>query len=358
MQIVFLVHNIHLGGGGERVTINLANTFKETGADIKIVSLSPASLKNIYATNKGIEIDYLGIDFSKGSNLINKIKSIFKVYAYFNTYKSEIIILGIGNYPSLLLSFLPKWKNIKTIGCQHLAYDGIKNLWAVLRKLLFRRLNFIVCLTKSDLPKYKKINENSIVIPNSIGYFSEQTASLTNKQILFIGRMVPEKGYDILLKVVKKVSKIHDDWTFRIIGEGPLRNNILHKIDLSGLKSKISWISSSDIIMEEFINSSIYLMTSRTEGLPMVLLEAQSCGLPIVSFDCRTGPSDIVVDNENGFLIDCFDVEKMVQKISLLCVDYNLRLRFGMDAIENVKKFSPEIINSKWNKLFDELSMN
>jgi len=99
-------------------------------------------------------------------------------------------------------------------------------------------------------------------------------------------------------------------------------------------------------------------MTSRTEGLPMVLLEAQGCGLPIVSFDCETGPSDIISDNTNGFLIDCYDTDKMVKKISLLCADYDLRLKFGQQALENVEKFRPESINSKWEDLFRKLSQN
>jgi glycosyltransferase involved in cell wall biosynthesis len=168
--------------------------------------------------------------------------------------------------------------------------------------------------------------------------------------------MVYEKGYDFLLEVIKKISISHSDWEFRIIGDGPLENKILKQIELSGFKEKISLISSTKFILEEYLNASIFLMTSRKEGLPMVLLEAQVCGLPIVSFDCETGPSDIVVDNANGFLIDCFDIEKMVQKISLLCYDYDLRVKFGKDAVENVKKFSPEAINSKWEKLFEELS--
>ena len=99
-------------------------------------------------------------------------------------------------------------------------------------------------------------------------------------------------------------------------------------------------------------------MTSRTEGLPMVLLEAQACGLPIVSFDCETGPSDIISDNTNGFLIDCYDTDKMVEKISLLCADYDLRLKFGQQALENVEKFRPESINAKWEDLFRKLSIN
>lgn len=355
LNIVFLVHDIHYGGGGERVTINLANYFEKKGYKVNIVSLSPAKTTNIYSINKEIGIKYLDIDFTIGSNLIKKVISIFKVHSHFCEYKNKTIVLGIGNYPSLLLCFLPKWENIKTIGCQHLAYSGIKNIWAVLRRVLFHRLDWVVSLTESDLPKFKKLNQNSIVIPNSIELIPEQPAVLINKRILFIGRMVPDKGYDLLMKALKIASKIHDDWDFRIIGDGPLKNKVLKKFESSSLKTKISWLPSAETVIEEYLNASIYLMTSRTEGLPMVLLEAQACGLPIVSFNCETGPSDIVINNENGFLIDCFDVEKMVQKISLLCSDYDLRAKFGKNAVENVKKFRPEVINPMWEDLFQKI---
>jgi len=354
-NIVFLVHDIHYGGGGERVAINLANYFERKGYKVNIVSLSPAKTTNIYSANNEIGLIYLDIDFTIGSNTVKKVISIFKVHSHFREYKSNTIILGIGNYPSLLLCFLPKWKNIKTIGCQHLAYSGVKNIWAVLRKVLFHRLDCVVSLTNQDLLKFKKLNQNTIVIPNSIELFLNQRAILKNKQILFIGRMVPDKGYDFLVEVLKKVSEIHDDWGFRIVGDGPLKNRILQEIERSGLEEKISLLPATNLIINEYLNSSIYLMTSRTEGLPMVLLEAQACGLPIVSFNCETGPSDIVVDHENGFLIDCFDIENMVQKISLLCSDYDLRAKFGKKAVENVKKFQPEIINSKWEELFQKI---
>lgn len=355
LQIVFLLHDIHYGGGGERVAINLANHFNDIGYNVKIVSLSPLKTSNLYKLNNTIGTDYLDIDFTIGSNLIKKILSIFEVINHFSKYKDKTVVLGIGNYPSLLLCFLPKREQIKTIGCQHLAYSGVKNIWAILRKLFFRRLNCVVSLTKQDLNKFKSLNKNSIVIPNSIELFSDQTARLTNRRILFIGRMVPDKGYDLLLKVLKKVSEIHTDWDFRIIGDGPLKKRILKEIELYGLTGKISLLSSAELIAEEYLNSSIYLMTSRKEGLPMVLLEAQSCGLPIVSFDCETGPSDVVVDNENGFLIDCFDIDYMVQKISQLCSDYELRVKFGKNALENVKKFSPESIISAWENLFQQM---
>jgi len=356
MTIVLLVHDIHFGGGGERVAINLANYFVEKVSHVIIVSLSQPKTRNIFTIDKRIGIEYLEINFEYGSNLINKITSVFKINKHFNNYQGQTIVLGIGNYPSLLLCLLPKRKNIKTVGCQHLAYSGIKNSWALLRNIFFNRLDRIVSLTNRDLSKYKSLNKNSVVIPNSISPCPKNPALLTNKRILFIGRMVYEKGYDILIEVLKKINARHPDWVFRIIGDGPLKNSIVEKIEVSGLKENISLISSTNLITEEYLKASMFLMTSRTEGLPMVLLEAQVCGLPIVCFDCETGPSDIVTDNKNGFLIDCYDIDKMTERISLLCIDYDLRLKFGRNAVENVKKFSPEIINSKWDKLFEELS--
>ena len=358
INIVFLVHDIHFGGGGERVTINLANYFEDKGYDVTIVSLSPQSISNTFPINSRIEIKYLDINFSTGSNAAKKVLSVFRINNYFRHHINKSIVLGIGNYPSLLLCLLPKRKNIKTIGCQHLAYSGIKNTWAILRSLLFKRLDCIVSLTIRDLPKYKKLNKNSVVIPNSISFRPAQPASLTNKRILFVGRMVYEKGYDILIEVLKKVSERHKDWDFRIIGDGPLKNKIVKQIELSGIKEKISVLGSTKLISEEYLKSSLFLMTSRTEGLPMVLLEAQACGLPIVSFDCETGPSDIIVDNSNGFLIDCYDTDKMVEKISMLCTDYDIRLKFGQQALKNVENFRPESINSKWEDLFRKLSIN
>jgi len=355
MTIVFLVHDIHFGGGGERVTINLANYFVEKVSRVLIVSLSPPKATNLFTIDKRIRIEYLGINFNIGSNLINKLSSVFKVIKHFNNYKGQTIILGIGNYPSLLLCFIFKRKNFKTVGCQHLAYSGIKNTWALLRTILFRRLDRVVSLTFRDLSKYTKLNKNSILIPNSISLIPKQPSMLTHKRILFIGRMVYEKGYDLLLEVIKRISIAHPDWDFRIIGDGPLKNQVLKQIEISAAKEKISWIPSTKLIEDEYLNASIFLMTSRTEGLPMVLLEAQACGLPIVSFDCETGPSDIVIDNQNGFLINCYDIDKMVECISLLCSNDNLRIEFGQNALENIQKFRPEAINSTWESLFTEL---
>jgi glycosyltransferase involved in cell wall biosynthesis len=216
-------------------------------------------------------------------------------------------------------------------------------------------LDAFVSLSEQDLQKLKKINKNSYVVPNSVSLFPEKPALLENKIILSVGRMDYNKGYDLLLDVFEKLTLICPDWNLRIVGEGPLRKKIISRIETSDLKDHVEIFPPTNQIIDQYLMASIYVMTSRTEGLGMVLLEAQACGLPIVSFDCDTGPSDIITDNKNGFLVKCFDVERMVQRIALLCSDCDLRMKFGKSAIEDVKKFHPETINSKWENLFEEL---
>jgi glycosyltransferase involved in cell wall biosynthesis len=281
----------------------------------------------------------------------------FKVSFYLRKCTNQTVVLGIGIYPSLILALMPKRNKLKTIGCQHISFYFHKHkyVWSLLRKLSYHRLDALVSLTEQDLPDLKKLNQNSFVIPNSVSFFPESPALLENKIILTIGRMVYNKGYDFLIDVFEKLTQSHPEWTLRIIGEGPLKESIISRVEASGLKDRVEILTPTHLIMAQYLQASVYLMTSRTEGLPMVLLEAQACGLPIVSFNCETGPSDIVIDNENGFLIDCFDIEKMAQKISILCSDYDLRTKFGKNAVENVKKFRPEVINPMWEDLFQKI---
>lgn len=337
------------------MTVNLANHFVGIGYPVTIISLSCFKPSNIFNIDNRVKVEYLNFNFENGFNIPQKFESVFKVRKYFRHFSDKTVVLGIGTYPSLLLSLLPKSENIKTIGCQHSTYTAVKHVWSLLRKLFFPRLNAFVSLSEQDLPKLKKINQNSYVIPNSVSLFPEKPALLENKIILAIGRMDYNKGYDLLLDVFEKLTLSHPHWCLRIVGDGPLKKKIISRVESSSLKDRVEIYPPTSLILEHYLQSSIYLMTSRTEGLGMVLLEAQACGLPIVCFNCETGPSDIVVDNKNGFLVECFDIEKITNKISILCTDYDLRIKFGINAIENVKKFHPEVINSKWEKLFKEL---
>ena len=356
MNIAFLVHDIHFGGGGERVTANMANYFAAKGDQVNIVSISTRKTVNVFQINTLVHIDYLNIDPDSSNNLIRKIQSVFAVKKYFERISDPIFILGIGTYPTLLAALLPKHKNQIKIGCQHGSFASVKYLWSFLRRLFWRRLNMVVSLTGYDVPKLLKLNKNVCVIPNSVSFFPELPAALQNKTILSIGRIDYPKGYDLLLKVFGPFCLLYQDWNLRIIGDGPLRKTIEATIKREGLTGRVSILPSTDKIIEEYLNASVFVMTSRTEGLPMVLLEAQACGLPIVAFDCETGPSEIVTNGENGYLIADYNIEKMSQQLSELAADFDKRRKFGENARNNVSRFFPDQVFTQWEKLFEQLS--
>ena len=221
--------------------------------------------------------------------------------------------------------------------------------------MFYHRLDAVVSLTERDAERLKSLNKNVSVIPNAVSFYPETPALLQNKIILSIGRFEYGKGYDLLLDVFERFTAQNNDWSLRIIGDGPLKSEITSRINKLGLDNKISILPSSVLVMEEYLNSSVYIMTSRTEGLPMVLLEAQACGLPTLAFNCETGPSEIINHGKDGYLVDGYNVKEMSKKLSELCNDFDKRKEFGIKARENVKRFFPGQIYPKWEGLFKEL---
>ncbi len=357
MQIIFLVPNLHLWGGGERVTTLLANYFVSRGDEVTILSVATSGTSQRFAIDPRVSIKYLNIRLESGSGIFRKIESLLALRKYFKTVNEPAFLFGMGNYPILLAASLPRKSQIKTIGCQHGSYTSVKYIWSILRWLLFRRLDAIVSLTNRDVPKLKKHNKNVWVIPNPVTFYPERPAILENKLILSIGRIDFPKGYDLLLDVFTLFCKENKDWKLRIVGDGPLRGKIEKDIDKKGLRGRISLLSSSNLILEEYLKASIYLMTSRTEGFPMVLLEAQACGLPIIAFDCETGPAEIVTNRKNGYLIEMSNLKEMSNRLLELCADFQKRKAFGQNARESVKHFYPEVVYGKWDELFESLQI-
>jgi glycosyltransferase involved in cell wall biosynthesis len=349
LHIGFLVHDIHFGGGGERVSVNLANWLIEKNHLVTIVSTGvPRKDKVLFNIHKNVDIDYLGIDFRNGLNAVNKIKSVFAVRDYFRRKDLTGLVIGIGTYPNLLLSLLPRNKNIRRIGCQHCSYASLNLPWRFLGKIFFGKLDTLVSLTEWDLPKWQTMNRSTVVIPNAVSFFPAEGAMLSNKIILAIGRIDHGKAYDLLLQVFERFSTKEKEWKLRIIGDGPLKNKIRDRVEKRGLTGRVEILSPTENIEKEYLDASVYMMTSRSEGLPMVLLEAKACGLPVISFDCETGPADIIRDGKDGYLIDCFDTNKMAEKLAILCADPLMRRKFGCKGREDIRRFFPEIIGEKW----------
>ncbi len=342
--------------GGERVASNMADYFvAKLDYEVDLVSISQLDSQPAYRVNPRVGIASLGINLSGKSLLakfLAKLKSVFAMRRYLRSHYYDVV-LGTGTYPSLLMCFQGR-SEAMLVGCEHLSYSACPLLWRIMRRIMYPALDWVVTLTMSDKPNYQRFHKNVRVIPNSRSFFPERPAELENPRILTVGRIDYQKGYDLLLEVAAIVCTARPNWRFRIIGDGPLADEIKRSTEERGLSDAIEFCDVSSEIQKEYLCASLYLMTSRFEGLPMVLLEAQACGLPIVSFDCPTGPSDIVTEGVDGYLIEPFDCDAMAEHVTRLIDDQDRRTRFGRAARTNSDRFAEKQVYAAWQDLFEQ----
>src|SRR5690606_9157382 len=219
---------------------------------------------------------------------------------------------------------------------------------------IVKRYDRFVVLTEED-KNYWGALDNIVVIPNANSFESDEKSSLMHKQVIAVGRYDYQKGFDDLIHIWKRVISEAPGWKLNIYGHGPLKEVFEALIDGLGLQESIELAAPVRNIKEAYLNSSILVMTSRYEGLPMVLLESQVCGVPMVSYMCKCGPKDVIKDGQNGFLVEEGNQDQFAEKLLLLMKDDVLRKRMGLAAIDNSKNYGEEKIMQRWISLFEGL---
>ncbi len=232
----------------------------------------------------------------------------------------------------------------------------------ILGNLRFRIVHFFKKITSKKFDKFvvltpeacKQWNINHcIIIPNPVSFISISHPKLQNKKALAVCRHSYEKGLDQLLLIWKKVSEKYPDWTLEIVGEWNLDLKYQKLAKNLEISKHVNFVPPIIDIQDNYYNSSIFLMTSRSEAFPLVLLEAMHIGLPCIAYDCPVGPKAIIKNNENGFLIEDGNEKSFVDKLSFLIEDESLRTMMSEKAIKSVEKYDLDIIMNQW-KLFLE----
>ena len=357
-KISIYIENILNAAGTERAVINLANNLDKNGYQVEILSLYSDFGFPFFELSPNVNIKHLDIKlygslFKRGLQLFITINKLFK--SIHNDFR---IVIGTVHSLNLFLTIIKffKRKN-KYIGCEHIDYDAATVLVIKFRKLLYPFLDSIVVLTNNDYHKYiiRDGLKNCIIIPNEISFYPDEIPFYSKKRIIAIGRFTLQKGFDILIDDIKDVLLSNPDWTLSIIGDGEMKGVLEKKIVNYKLDKQIFLKPFTTKIKEEFLDASIYIMTSRFEGLPMVLLEAKACGLPIISYDCPSGPKEIIKDGLDGFLVPFQNKQIFNEKLILLLKSEELRENMGRNAKKNALAFSPQHIYSKWLLIFNTL---
>ncbi|MBX2470399.1 glycosyltransferase, partial [Campylobacter jejuni] len=222
------------------------------------------------------------------------------------------------------------------------------------KKKIFDYFDTLIILSAKELDKWQKWHKNIQVIPNFLPFISLKTSNLSQKVVLSAGRFTKEKGFLRLIDIWEIVKKDENfkEWNLHIVGDGLLKEKILHKIQAKKLEHSIILLPFNQNIEEEYLKASIYVMASHFEGFGMVLAESASYTIPSIAFDINNGPSDIIDNKKSGFLIEDGNLQEFANKLKILMQDESLREKFGKNAKEKVQKeFSKEVIMKKWNKI-------
>ncbi|WP_270408002.1 stealth conserved region 3 domain-containing protein [Brachybacterium paraconglomeratum] len=193
------------------------------------------------------------------------------------------------------------------------------------------------------------------VIPNALPAIARPQSSVTQHVVMAAGRFVGAKGFVNLVRAFGRVADDYPDWRLRLFGEGPQRERILMMARNLGIAAQVEIFPPTDAIEKEWARASIGALASTSEGLPLVLMEARGAGLPLVAFDCETGPREIIRHGKDGYLVEPGDIAGFAGALRLLMEDEQKRVRMSQAAPESLERFDPGWVAEQWSELFEEV---
>ena len=356
MEIVFFIGNMSHSGGTERVLSVIANGLSERGHRISIMSLWGTG-KTFFLLNEEVKVFWLEEE-ALGAGAFRKLGQLD---AFLKKVKPDFLVdvdIILVFYSFFLKRFNP---GIHWISWEHFNfyYHFKKNqlLRAVARRMAGRFSEQLVVLSEEDKGYYQKNLKLKCPITriyNPDPYEGEKPGEAKEPVIFAAGRLTGVKGFDLLIKSWKMLEERYPKWKVLISGEGEDRYILEEQKEAERLNN-FHFIGNVTNIDHFYNISEIFVLPSRDEGFGMVLLEAMEFSLPVVSYSCKAGPGEIVIDGENGYLVEPENVEMFAQKLELLMKDEELRRRMGRCARESVKRFGREQILDEWEGLLGSM---
>ena len=362
MNICFFHSGFSRTGGIERVVSVLLNEFA-SDKNLKMYSLEYFQLneKRVYSISANVSFNAL---FDKPISMTKAIllKGIVKkVRRYIKANDIDIVVAcGVLYFPVAILA--AKHTKAKTICWEHTNPNVVSDyrFQKICRKIGAKRSNQNVVITEKALDFYNKMSTKNCLIYNPVDdklFESAPEYNVQSKKIVSVGRLCYAKNYDLMINIAEKILSAHVDWSWDIYGGGEEFERLNKKVETTSVSDRLNFKGNVTDIYDRYKNYSFIVMTSRYEGFPMVLLEASAKALPMVSFDIETGPSEIIRNDWNGFLIENHNVQEMINKINCLIENGDKRVFMSKNAHEFSKKFAIEKKCLQWKNLFEELCL-
>lgn len=383
INVLYLIPSLSNSGGMERSLLNKVNFLTNTGLfNIKIVTTEMQDCgKSFFYIEESVEVINLKLNFNNffNSNFFVKVLNTRKLLNRYERSLKEIIqknsidiCISMGGKE---LEFLGKMdipcKKIyechfeKQFKSKFLELQGKTNLfWKLFGKirdkqhfLLASYFHIVVVLSDGAFIDWEHLPNKVVKIsnPSSIPLKAEINLDISNKRVISIGNLTAVKGYDLLINAWVLIKPNFPDWNLDIFGAGELENELNALINSFSLGDVVRLVGVTRNVEYELENSAFYVMSSRSEGLPMVLIESITCGLPIVAFDCETGPREIINNNDCGILVENGNIERLVEAIENMILDKDLRLKMSKNALVKSKDYELNHIMEEWIHIFQEI---
>jgi len=369
MKILFFISSLQCGGA-ERVTVNLANHWAGKKYDITVVTLAPQG-NDFYELLPAVKRVALNLTGDSGNVLFGLSQNLRRVFALRRALRQiqPDVALGMMSTSNVLLALatcgVPA---VRAIGCEriHPPQVPLGVLWETLRRHTYGRLAAVTALTgeSADWLKSHTSARRVPMIPNAAVWSipvqaprlsPDSFCSSGRRMLLGVGRLDRQKGFDWLLESFLPLAKKYPDWNLVILGEGPLRNALQAQVRRTGLEKCVFLPGRVGNVGEWYERADLFVLSSRFEGFPNTLTEAMAHGLAAVSFDCDTGPRDIIRHEVDGLLVPPGDVSAMTAALDRLMGDAGLRQKFAARAMEVREHFSIDRIAATWEELFEEI---
>lgn len=352
MKVDFAISSLRKGGG-ESVLVTLANNLITRGYQIRIITFN---LPHEYKLNPKIKI----IKLHNGTIKNQTLRYIFELYKYYFDKKNRPdTLISFMTQTSLSSIIVAKLLKIKIIASEHTNHSRTStNTYLVnfTRKYIYRFANYITILTSYDKNFYRKYNSNAVILPNPCSFKKSTTNTINKKKIILaVGGLHKYhiKGFDNLLDIVQPILHRHKDWKLMIVGETKIDGYDFLKKRAENLEieKQVVFTGLRNDIQNIMKESEIFVLSSRTEGLPMVLIEAMSQSMCCVAYNCVSGPSDIISHNINGILVENQNRNEMTKVLSHLIENPQLREALSNKSNSITSKFDEDLICNKWEEL-------
>jgi len=362
MKITFLISSLR-AGGAERVASTLCNYWASNGQQVVLITMDAAE-NDFYPSNQAIS-RYSINAYKSSNNIFSKVQSniarLLKIRQIIKQQQPDVVVsfMDVSNMIAILACVstgIPVVISERT----YPPYYNHHNFFDFLRKNIYKLSSAFVAQTNNVASWAKEflINKPITVIANPLdnnGLLADLDQPRSNN-IIAVGRLCPEKGFDLLITAFSKCQAAYPDWSLLIIGEGPERKNLeqqIHDLDLTARAKLLGQIAAPQTY---YASSKIYVLSSRVEGFPNVLLEAMAHELAVVSFDCTSGPADIIKNNVNGLLVPEQDEQQLLAAMQALLQDEQLRVKLSKQAVKVRDVFNIKVISEQWLKVFKSLA--